>query len=65
MQPDRLIDEHKAAALLSCSVKTLRRWRWSGRELPFVKIGRCVRYDVADIDAYIAARRRQSTSSAA
>lgn len=53
-----LIDEQAAARFLACSVKTLRRWRWAGRELPFVKIGRCVRYDVADLEAYVSAQRK-------
>jgi hypothetical protein len=62
----RLVDEHKAAAILGLSVKTLRRWRWAGSELPFIKLGRsAVRYDLGDLEAYIAAGRRQSTSLAA
>jgi hypothetical protein len=60
----RLVDEHRAAAILCTSVKTLRRWRWAGSELPFVKVGRSVRYDLGDIEAYIAEHRRQSTSEA-
>ena len=58
----RLVDEHKAAAFLCTSVKTLRRWRWAGSPVPFVKIGRSVRYDLTDLETYIASRRRQSTS---
>ena len=53
----RLVDEHKAAAF-GLSVKTLRRWRWAGRELPFVKLGSAVRYDLADLHEYIAEHRR-------
>jgi excisionase family DNA binding protein len=58
-----LIDEHVAAELLACSVKTLRRWRWAGRELPFVKIGRSVRYDMADLAAYVSAQRKLAKAS--
>jgi hypothetical protein len=62
----RLIDEHRAAAILGLSVKTLRRWRWAGSELPYIKLGRsAVRYDLTDLENYIAAGRRQSTSLAA
>lgn len=53
----RLVNELDAAAMLGLSVKTLRRWRWEGRELPYVKLGGAVRYDLADIDAYIVAGR--------
>ncbi len=57
-----LIDEHEAARILGLSVKTLRRWRWQGRELEFFKIGHAVRYEPAEIRRYIDAGRRSSTS---
>jgi hypothetical protein len=61
----RLVNEHRAAAILGLSVKTLR-WRWTGSELPYIKLGRsAVRYDIGDLENYIAAGRRQSTSVAA
>lgn len=58
----RLLDEHETAELLNVKVATLRRWRWGGKELPFVKIGGAVRYDPAEVQAYIASKRRLSTS---
>ena len=58
----RLINEHKAADYLAVRVATLRRWRWAGRGPCFVKIGSAVRYDQADLDAFIKAGRRNSTS---
>ena len=58
----RLVAEHEAAALLGLSVKTLRRWRWAGRELPFIKLGSAVRYSLDDLERYVAEHRRQSTS---
>jgi predicted site-specific integrase-resolvase len=61
----RLVDEHEAAAILGLSVKTLRRWRWAGREVPFIKLGGAVRYDLADLQACIDAHRCGSTSMAA
>ena len=57
-----LINETEASRVLGLSVKTLRRWRWAGRGLRFVKIGSAVRYDPADLDAFIEAGRRKSTS---
>ncbi len=57
-----LINEQKAADRLGVSVATLRRWRWSGNGPGFVKIGRAVRYDPADLQAFIEAGRRTSTS---
>ncbi len=61
---NRLLNEHEAAYALGLKVATLRRWRWAGRELPFFKIGAAVRYAAEDIDAFIQAARRTSTSDA-
>ena len=57
-----LVNETEAARILALSVKTLRRWRWVGRGPSFVKIGAAVRYDLADLSAYIEAGRRSSTT---
>ncbi len=57
-----LLNETDAARILSLSVKTLRRWRWAGKPPRFLKIGAAVRYDPEDLDAYIEAARRSSTS---
>ena len=57
-----LVNEYEAARRLSLSVKTLRRWRWAGTGPAFYKIGAAVRYDQADLEAFIEASRRTSTS---
>ena len=60
----RLLKEAEAAAILNIEVATLRRWRWAGKpNLPFHKIGAAVRYESADLSAFIEAGRRNSTSS--
>ncbi len=58
----RLLRESEAAQMLSLEVSTLRRWRWSGRGPRFLKLGGAVRYDRTDIDAFVEASRRASTS---
>ena len=58
----RLLKEDEAAQILSLEVATLRRWRWSGRGPHFIKLGGAVRYDLADLDAFIESSRRESTS---
>ncbi len=57
-----LIDEHEAARILGLSVKPLRRWRWAGRPPGFLKIGAAVRYDPAELAAFIEEARRTSTT---
>lgn len=59
---DRLLTEHEAAELLALRVATLRRWRWAGRGPRFAKIGAAVRYDPAELRAFIEAQTRRSTS---
>lgn len=59
---ETLLTEHEVAQRLSLRVATLRRWRWAGRGPRFAKLGASVRYDPRDIEAYIEAARRISTS---
>ncbi len=60
--PPAVVHETEAAHVLGLSVKTLRRWRWAGKGPRFVKVGAAVRYDPADLTAFIEAGRRSSTS---
>lgn len=49
-----LLTEDEAAALLKVQPATLATWRVRGRpNLPFVRVGRCVRYRQQDISAFI------------
>lgn len=64
MQP-QLVDTHKAAEYLGgLKPNTLEGWRVQGVGPRFFKIGRLVRYSVDDLDAYITAQSRCSTSQA-
>lgn len=56
------LDNPSAAARLGISPKTLENWRSAGSSPPFFKVGARVLYDVADLDAWLAARRRTSTA---
>lgn len=50
-----LLDESTTAAVLDMSPGTLSVWRCTGRhDLPFVKIGRKVRYRAGDLRAWLA-----------
>jgi len=52
-----LLDETEAADLLNLAPGTLSVWRSTGRyALPFLKVGRRVRYRRADLEAWLSAR---------
>lgn len=57
-----LYNEQAAAAALGVKPATLRRWRWMGGGVPFIKIGGAVRYAASDLTAWIESRRRTSTT---
>jgi len=60
-----LLDDKAAAALLDVSPGTLSVWRSTGRyALPFLKIGRKVRYRRADLQAWMDSRTRESGATA-
>jgi hypothetical protein len=61
-----LLTEKETAELVGLSVHWLRRMRWAGGGIPFVKIssgrGGAVRYRREDVENFISARVRRSTS---
>ena len=60
-----LLNEQQAAEYLTVSPGTLSVWRSTGRySLPFVKVGRRVRYRLSDLDAWLEARSRESGATA-
>jgi predicted DNA-binding transcriptional regulator AlpA len=60
---DPLLTTPQAAARLGLAVSTLEKDRCSGiLGLRFIRVGRAIRYDPRDIDAFVESRRRSSTS---
>jgi excisionase family DNA binding protein len=60
-----LLDDKAAAAVLDVSPGTLSVWRSTGRyALPFLKIGRKVRYRRSDLQAWMESRTRESGATA-
>lgn len=56
-----LLDEQEAAEVLTLAPGTLSVWRSTGRyNLPFIKIGRNVRYRRGDLMAWLDKRSRDS-----
>lgn len=60
-----LLTEKQLAERLSISSRTLQTDRQRGGGIPYLKIGRSVRYDRDDVVAYLNSRKRTSTSDLA
>jgi predicted DNA-binding transcriptional regulator AlpA len=58
----QLISEQEVSTEFGIPVKTLQKWRCAGGGPPFAKLGRSVRYRPADIETFIEAHLRTSTS---
>lgn len=55
-QSETLMRPEEVATALKVEVETLNVWRCTKRyPLPYVKIGRCVRYRASDVQAFIEA----------
>jgi excisionase family DNA binding protein len=50
-KPRKLIDIDELSSLWAIPKTTLYNWV-NQRRLPYLKLGRCVRFDLAEIDAY-------------
>ena len=64
-RPGDLLDEKQAAEILSVTPGTLSVWRSTGRyAIPFVKVGRCVRYSRASLEDWLESRTRTTGATA-
>ena len=54
----KLLRPEEVSELLQIDVETLNTWRCNRRySLPYIKVGRCVRYKASDVIAFIDERR--------
>ena len=60
--PTKYTDTRGAADHLACSASFLQKCRVTGGGPKFIKIGRAVRYSLADLDAFANARVHSATS---
>ena len=61
--PDALLTEQQASALLGVTIRALQKWRVTGSGPPFVRISsRCIRYRRRDVVDWIAERLKRSTA---
>lgn len=65
LAPDStLFSQETVAAILDCSLATIERDRWIGTGIPFIKLGRLVRYRKSDIHAWLEKHKTfQSTTA--
>ena len=59
---EQLYNEKETAKLLSMSVKTLQRYRYTGGGPIYIKLGKSVRYKESDIEKYVSERTRYITT---
>lgn len=52
----------EASTFMGVSPSTLAKWRHYGTGPGFIRAGRAILYDPADIEAWLNTRRRSSTS---
>jgi hypothetical protein len=57
----QLLTEQETSGLIKVPPQTLRNHRSKGFGLPYYKLGRSVRYSLADIDKYLSARKINTT----
>jgi excisionase family DNA binding protein len=63
MQNQNLLNNSEAAAYLGVTEGTLTVWRSEGRyKLPFIKVGRLVRYRLTDLNAFLDSRTQTKTA---
>lgn len=63
---ERWLDEKRVSEMIGLSLSTLRKQRFSSVGIPYYKLGRAVRYKLADVISYMESKRvmvRQLTHS--
>lgn len=53
MEVPELMTVQQVARLLGVSTETLRKWRAKRKCLPYVRVGRHIRYRAADVAAFV------------
>ena len=52
-QTEKMLTRPQAAEFLGLKVQTLAAWAMTGKHLPFVRVGRSVRYKQSDLERFI------------
>ena len=57
MSEKRYLTEREVAEITRFALPTLRNERHNGRGIPYIKVGRSVRYELDDVHQYMEAHR--------
>ena len=49
----RLLNPEEVSTLTGIPTATLAQWRYRKTGIPYLRMGRLVRYDVADVESYL------------
>jgi hypothetical protein len=60
MDIPKYIDEREVANITGFALSTLRNNRFKGAGIPYVKVGRSVRYSLGDVVQYMECRKIQT-----
>jgi predicted DNA-binding transcriptional regulator AlpA len=58
-QSDQLLTEDQVSKITALPIRTLQNWRFQRRGLPYIKLGKSVRYKQSVLDEYIKGREVQ------
>lgn len=58
----KLLNTNQAASLLNCTRRKLEADRIKGGGIRYIKLGKCVRYNLRDIENYLQVNTVSSTS---
>jgi hypothetical protein len=58
-----LFNQNTIAHIRDCSPATLERGRWAGGGIPYIKIGRAVKYCKRDVIAWLEQHQSQNSTS--
>src|SRR5260370_39779656 len=53
METKKLLTAEEVAVLTGLAVETLAQWRSQRRGIPYLEVGRAVRYDPSDVQQYL------------
>ncbi len=58
---DRLVNPKEAAGMLGLREQTLAAWRMTAKNIPYIKVGRTVKYRLSALEAYLVKQTVPST----